>query len=284
MSGEVGRMSSKGRSVTWRRLNTVLGAILWVAAVAAVVAVGWGRRGTKSEEPGDASVVSAVRNGSGGSLVTGVEHETRTVSDSAGTRKQVILRMPDPGWDPAGVADFRLVDRRGRTVSKSDLLGRPWVVGFIFTRCAGPCPRLTKAMHTLLPYVKRAGARLVTISVDPEHDTPEVLNRYAAAYEAEDEDWLFLTGPKQAVYSLIRNSFLMPVQEVVGPQRKPGFEVVHSTNFLLVDARGRVVKKFNGQLEEDLVRLQKALRELAKKAGAGGETGAGSGAIGGPAQ
>lgn len=239
----------------WRRTNALVGSVLWVgaaAAVAATVVTSW-----RSVEPQSERTAGPER------LVSGVDHRVEVVEDAAGTRKRLTLKLPQPLWDPGGVANFELTDQHGRKIGKSTLLGRPWVVGFIFTRCAGPCPRLTKAMYELLPYAKRAGVRLVTITVDPDYDSPEVLARYADAYGANDEDWLFLTGPKDTVYSLVRGSFLMPVEEVTGPRRKPGFEVVHSTNFLLVDAEGRVVEKFNGQLDEDVVRLKERLREMA---------------------
>src|SRR4029079_16795391 len=71
-------------------------------------------------------------------------------------------------WDPAGVPDFELIERSGRKITRADLLGRPWAVCFIFTRCAGPCPQITGQMRLLQDRLKDKDIRLVTKTVHPE--------------------------------------------------------------------------------------------------------------------
>ncbi len=166
-------------------------------------------------------------------------------------------------WDPAGVPDFELIERSGRKVTRADLLGRPWAVSFIFTRCAGPCPKITGQMCLLQDRLKDADVRLVTITVDPEYDTPERLQKWANQFDADPEKWLFLTGQRVQIHRLINDSFRMPVQEMFGEDRKAGAEFVHSTNILLVDARGRVINKFNAQVDSEMVALYKALKKEA---------------------
>jgi cytochrome oxidase Cu insertion factor (SCO1/SenC/PrrC family) len=136
-----------------------------------------------------------------------------------------------------------------------DLAGRPFVADFIFTRCAIYCPRLTARLKELrlqlLPEV-----RTVSFSVDPEHDTPEVLARYAAQWQIEGKQWLFLTGPKDAMWTLIREGFLQPVEAQPENTASP---VLHSTRFVLVDGAGRLRGTYDaydeaaiGQLKRDL--------------------------------
>jgi protein SCO1/2/putative membrane protein len=185
-------------------------------------------------------------------------------------RPPVTVQMPSAlapkdVWDPNGIEDFAFTERSGRTVTKADLLGKPWAVCFVFTRCAGPCLQITGQMNKLQGWLKDADVRLVTITVDPDYDTPEVLQNYAKAFNADPERWLFLTGDKEKIYHLIINSFKMPVKEMTGEDRKPGWEVLHSTNILHVDARGRVVGKYNGAKDAEVASLRRALENSATR-------------------
>lgn len=189
-----------------------------------------------------------------------------------------------PMWSPDGVEAFSLTERSGQTVTNKDLLGRPWVVSFVFTRCAGPCPLITgqfRAMQdALFPEDGTdPGFRLVTVSVDPKHDTAEVLGKYADLFKADPKYWLFLTGDQQKIYHMIQHSFQMPVEEKLGKEREPGFEVLHTGNVLLVDAAGRVQEKFavihfNAVSDAEVVRLRRTLKKIqseAKSAASSGE-------------
>lgn len=169
-----------------------------------------------------------------------------------------------PMWSPDGIEDFSLTNCDGKTITKADLLGRPWAVCFVFTKCLGPCPRVTQQMKELQDRLKKSDVRLVTISVDPARDTPEVLMNYAKLNGADLERWYFLTGDQAAIYGLIHRSFRMPVQEVKGPNRQEGFEVIHSTNVMLVDQHGVVQGKFNAARDEEMVELRRELRSLAE--------------------
>lgn len=173
-------------------------------------------------------------------------------------KEAAAATAPSP-WDEKGIEDFSLTERSGRTVTKADLLGKPWVACFVFTRCAGPCPVVTAQMKILQEKLKDTDVRLVTITVDPETDTPEVLRSYAKNYGADPERWLFLTGDQKAIYHLIHHSFKMPVQEQVGKDRVPGFEIIHSTNMMHVDAKGRVLGKYHAENEDDMTRLRRIL-------------------------
>lgn len=163
-------------------------------------------------------------------------------------------------WAPVEVEDFSLEECHGKTVTKADLLGKPWLAAFIFTRCAGPCPRVSAQMKILQDKLKDLDIRLVSFTVDPDTDTPEVLRQYAKGLGADPERWWFLTGDKATIYGLIRRSFKMPVQELTGEDRVPGFEIVHSINIMHVDAAGSVIGKYNAANDVDMARLRRAVR------------------------
>ncbi len=164
-----------------------------------------------------------------------------------------------PIWDPDGIADFELVDAYGNAVTKADLWGRPWIVSFIFTRCSYTCPKLTEEMSKLQHRLADTDVRLVSISVDPDYDTPEVLKTYAERYAADPDRWKFLTGDKEQIYRLILGSFRLPVKENFGPDRLPGMEIAHSNFVLHVDAEGRVVEKYNGIDSIEMAALRREL-------------------------
>ena len=167
---------------------------------------------------------------------------------------------PGP-WNPKGINPFEFTDQFGKTIRNDDLKGKPWIVGFIFTRCLGPCPTVTKRMQDLR---EQTGVKAVSITVDPAFDTPEVLGRYAKNFVGLKEDdpnpWLFLHADQAKVYPLIKESFLLPVEELQGAFRKPGFEVLHSTEILLVNEQNQVTAKFNALKDEEVAKLRRILQ------------------------
>lgn len=136
---------------------------------------------------------------------------------------------------------FELVDHHGETFSSKDLAGKAYVVDFIFTRCGGVCPAMTQAMRDLQTQLKQrddwAGIELISISVDPEYDTPEVLQAYINGFHLDDAQWTFLTGERETIWRLIRDGFHQSVGEDVKNTTMPIF---HTPNFLLVDRAGVV--------------------------------------------
>lgn len=138
------------------------------------------------------------------------------------------------------VADFALVDQASAPVGRAALDGVPWVASFVFTRCPLVCPRLTDRMRTLqaLANGRSASLRLVTFSVDPEHDVPDVLQSYAEAYGADRAKWRFLTGSEAQVEAVAR-SFSVVLEGEADPS-KADFGIMHSGHLVLVDTRGRI--------------------------------------------
>ncbi|HTI51747.1 MAG TPA: DUF420 domain-containing protein [Planctomycetaceae bacterium] len=162
-----------------------------------------------------------------------------------------------PEWPAEGIEDFTLTECHGQTVTKADLLGKPWLACFIFTQCLGPCPLVSEQMEILQQRLKGLDVRLVSITVDPDRDTPDVLKAYAERYHADPERWWFLTGDKAEIFRLIRRDFRMIVADEPNP--KPGFEIMHSITIMHVNAEGRVMGQYNARNDVDMARLRRAL-------------------------
>jgi protein SCO1 len=165
--------------------------------------------------------------------------------------------LGDQGF-PLG--SFRLIERSGKPVTEADLAGDVWVAAFIFTRCPSSCPRITTVMKGLQGPLGDTGVRLVSLSVDPEHDTPEVLARYASGFGADPGRWWFLTGKQDEIVDLILNRFHLPIEKNPGADADSNAEAVrHSPRLVLVD-RGNTVVGFFDSDDPD------AVRELIRKA------------------
>ena len=155
---------------------------------------------------------------------------------------------PAPAGQDLEAADkrigaFSLVERSGERVTDATLADRVWIASFIFTRCKLSCPRITSVMKGLQARLADAGAdvTLVSISVDPDYDTPEVLSEYAGTFGADPERWLFLTGPRDETLDLIQKKFLLTAMRNPSPAADGSDEeVIHSDRLVLVD-RDRLV-------------------------------------------
>ncbi len=140
------------------------------------------------------------------------------------------------------VAAFKLTERNGAEITPENFKGKIWIADFIFTRCAGICPMMSSRMRLLQEKLKSdPTVRLVSFSVDPEHDTPPVLSEYAKRFEADPNQWLFLTGDKNQIFQLSKQHFYLAVGEIPpGEREAPDQSVDHSSKFALVDAAGRI--------------------------------------------
>jgi cytochrome oxidase Cu insertion factor (SCO1/SenC/PrrC family) len=120
------------------------------------------------------------------------------------------------------VPEFSLTERSGRLVEASNLQGKVWIADFIYTHCTDTCPLQSAQMARLqTEYRDTPDLRLVSITVDPGRDTPQVLARYAARFGADPARWLFLTGEKGAIFRLAREGFRLGVEEPAAPGRSP---------------------------------------------------------------
>lgn len=174
----------------------------------------------------------------------------------AGCKKSEPFEMLEP--PPAAtlqkywqLPDFSLTERSGKAMSRADLAGKVWVADFFYTSCPGPCPMLTSRLSALQEKIAaRPDVRLVSISLDPTKDTPDVLQQYATRFKA-GANWLFFTGDKAAIHTLAEKGFkLAAVEERNSPE-----PIVHSTKLVLVDRAGWVRGFYEGVGEDQTARL-----------------------------
>ncbi len=164
------------------------------------------------------------------------------------------------------VPDFRLTNRDGRAVTRADLAGAPWIADFVFTRCPASCPLMTARLARFERELPRdLGVRLVSISVDPEHDTPQVLQAYAERHGAPPR-WLFLTGPRESIFRLSQDGFKLGVGEpspaAPAAPTPPTEPILHSNRFVLVDGEARIRGYYDSFDEEAMTRLRRDLDSL----------------------
>jgi protein SCO1/2/putative membrane protein len=153
----------------------------------------------------------------------------------------------DLGDQAQDLGAFELIERSGRTITEFDLVDRVWIASFIFTRCPLSCPRISSVMKSLQEKLKGSRVLLVSVSVDPDHDTPPVLDAYARGFGAEPDRWWFLTGSRPLIYELIERRFKLSVMVNPAPDPEGNDEAIaHSDRLALVD-RGRVVGLFDSK-------------------------------------
>ena len=194
--------------------------------------------------------------------VTGLSLAAVLALLGASARSPIAGRpAPGPTADYGPLPAFALIDQAGAPMTLERLRGSVWIVGFVFTRCAGQCPLITSRMARL----QRALAgepelHLVSFSVDPAHDTPEILAAYARRLGAGDR-WHWVTGEPGAVASLARVGFRLGVSED-GTAEEP---ITHSVRLALVDRAGRVRGFYDSTEDAAMQRLEADARRLLRE-------------------
>lgn len=159
------------------------------------------------------------------------------------------------------IPDFSLVERSGAEVTGSDLSGKIWIADFIFTNCAGPCPIMTAHMKDLQTALSASeNVRLVSVSVDPQRDTPKVLSDYADTFEADPERWLFLTGEKENIFHLAKTGLKLVLEDA-----NEEHTIIHSPHFVLIDPQGHVRGYYNSFDEDFKSRIILDVERLKKE-------------------
>ena len=155
------------------------------------------------------------------------------------------------------VPDFQFTDSNGETITREDMEGKVWVADFIFTTCTMACPIMTGNMNLIHKSFKDDNnVRIISISVYPEYDTPEVLKEYASRYNANTDRWHFLTGPEESVKNIIKTGFKIGDYEDI---------IFHSEKFALVDVRGNIRGYYSGMETEDMSKLKKDIKRLLRE-------------------
>ncbi|MBA4537772.1 SCO family protein [Bacillus aquiflavi] len=161
------------------------------------------------------------------------------------------------------IESFSHTDHNGESFGLSDLKGKVWVADFIFTNCDDVCLPMTSNMAKLQQMLKEEGIKdveLVSFSVDPQVDSPEVLTQFGKQFNADFSNWHFLTGYTQEyIENFAKDNFKTIVKK---PQK--GDQVIHGTDFYLVDQEGTMVKYYTGLKDipfEEIISHIKILQE-----------------------
>ena len=147
---------------------------------------------------------------------------------------QQLKNRPLPAYDTVPI--FELVNQDAQPFGSAQLAGKIWIADFIFTSCPGPCPIISSRMSELQKPLEKTDVHLVSFSVDPDKDTPEVLRAYAEKLHAQPKRWDFLTGSRDGIHALTRDGFKLAVSDGAEETGMP----VHSTRVVLVDRHGTI--------------------------------------------
>ncbi len=166
-------------------------------------------------------------------------------------RTQINHLANRPLGSYGAVPPFQLVNQNGQPFGTAELFGKIWIADFIFTACPGPCPMISSRMSELQKPLSETDVHLVSFTVDPEKDTPEVLGGYAEKLNAQPKRWDFLTGPKSKIYNLSGDGFKLGLSDGAGEAGIP----VHSTRMILVDRHGEIRGYYDATAADGVTKL-----------------------------
>jgi protein SCO1/2 len=154
------------------------------------------------------------------------------------------------------IGKFNLVNQYGENVSDRDVKNKIYVANFFFATCQSICPEMsTNLTHVQKEFAVDDSVLLLSHTVNPFHDTVEVLRKYADSYGAKRNKWHLLTGDKKQIYALAKNDYLVNALEDDGTPE--GF--LHSELFLLIDTKGRIRGMYDGT---DMAQVQKLIADI----------------------
>ncbi|WP_439879935.1 SCO family protein [Pontibacter sp. MBLB2868] len=150
------------------------------------------------------------------------------------------------------VPDFKFTSQQGKIVTQSsELENAIYLADFFFATCPGVCKKMSSQLIRVQEaYKNNPTIKLVSFTVNPEHDSVEVLKNYAEQYGAMNGKWFLLTGERDSIYSLAQNGFYLPVQKVQGQQ-----DFIHSEKFMLVDKEHHIRGVYDGTDPDEVDRL-----------------------------
>lgn len=157
------------------------------------------------------------------------------------------------------IADFAFTNQNGNTITQDDYKGKIYVADFFFTTCPTICPKMTDNMVWLQDKIKNnPKVMLLSHSVTPDIDTPQVLKAYAKEKGVIDSKWNLVTGDQKDIYYIARKSYLA----VKTTDSKELYDMVHTENFILVDSEGRIRGFYNGTNLDEEVEGEKNVKQL----------------------
>lgn len=151
------------------------------------------------------------------------------------------------------VKPFSLIDQKGNPFTQDSIVGKVVIVDFIFTRCATICPKMSKQMSFLNETLaKEKNIVFVSHTIDPEYDTPAILDEYAKIYKAAYPKWKFVTGSKQDIYNLAAHSYKISVADE--GKGDPDM-LTHSDKFVLIDSHGEIRAYKSGEDDKEVKQM-----------------------------
>jgi len=161
------------------------------------------------------------------------------------------------------VPAFTFTNQDGQSFGSQDLKGKYWVAAFFFTRCPGPCPVIISNFAKLhQDFSDTPDVHLISFSIDPNYDTPEVLKKYGRNFQADLSRWTFLTGEQAAIHDLSMNGFYSAVMETTPETALDAGPFVHGTRIYVVDSTGNIVAAYDGTTAEGIEQTKNKLIEL----------------------
>ena len=148
-------------------------------------------------------------------------------------------RAPAAPDDHGALPEFLLTDHQQQPFGLAQMKGSLWVVNFIFTSCPTICPKLTATMAGLRTELAGTGVSFLSISVDPENDTPDVLRRYAQERGAAHANWRFATGDASEVRKTVVSGFRLAMGDRT-PVDGQRYDIMHASHFVVVDGAGHI--------------------------------------------
>jgi len=160
---------------------------------------------------------------------------------------------------------FSLTNQNGQIVTDTSWLGRITVVDLIFSRCAGQCLLMSATMKQLQDQLPSSPpVSLVSLTCDPEYDTPPILKKYGERYSARDSVWSFLTGPKTILHHLSVEGLKLVAQDKALAEQETSTDLfLHSTKLVLIDQKGRIRAYFDGDTTQCIPAVLGAIKQLA---------------------
>ena len=150
------------------------------------------------------------------------------------------------------IADFKLINQNGKTITQNDYKDKIYVADFFFTTCQTICPVMTSHMADIQKEILNdKDVMLLSHSVTPEIDTVAQLKKYAIEKGVNDAKWNLVTGDKKQIYELARKSYLAVKDNGDGGP----FDMIHTENFMLIDKKKQIRGFYDGTNPEDISRL-----------------------------
>lgn len=175
-------------------------------------------------------------------------------------------RAAPPKLDDLGVLPaFALTDERGEPFTDDALRGHPTIVNFIFTRCDSVCPITTAQMRRVQDKTFKGGTsiKLVSLSVDPDYDTPDRLAAYAQRFQADPERWRFVTGSSATIQALVEGPLMTSMQREA--DRADGVpNIAHGGYFVLVDGNLHIRGMYESSIPQRLDQLVRDAKYLVR--------------------